>query len=294
MGFEKLMQDAKYIREKAIEVGTQEEPRELAEQRYQHIEPLFEPFSRMPDPAGYDPLIHTLSSAMAELSTKAIAHTDPNQNVAMNGTDLARMVTAGGYLDIWTGDAAIAFKANFIDRFATISGNQFAALSVMKGVLEAHRAMWRAAREDIAKIAETAIAALNNSGGYCPANWKYGLTVSSALTTLIGVGITAVTGGVWVVAAIGAAATMGNAMNDSIPPGSGHSARAIIDAMVEAINRLLTRIHEAEQQKIVPLVRGWIDAMHKSQDLMVSARPNLAGMNDRDLLGRSGLGKPNL
>ncbi|PXX53402.1 hypothetical protein DFR70_12713 [Nocardia tenerifensis] len=292
MTYDQLMQHAKEIREKAVEVGSQEEPRELAEKRYQHIEPLFEPFSRLPDPAKYDPLIFALKAAMAELNNQSVTHTDLSKDVALQGTDLARMITTGGYLDAWTGDAAIVFKANFIDRFTTISGNQFTAMSVMKGVLEAQQAMWRAARVDIDNIAHVARDALNNSGGYCPANWKYGATVLSAITTVIGVGITAVTGGVASIAAVGAAATMSNAMNDAaqLPM---NSASAIIGAMTHAIEELFTRIHDAQLQKIVPASRTWVDELHKNRDLMVSARPNLADMNDRELIGRGGMGKPN-
>lgn len=166
MTFDQLMQHAKDITDKAVELKWKElsgkgatasagnPDREAIRRSFAFIGSMFEPFSRLPDPARYDPLIADLNAAMGKLNTGSVDNTDLSKDVTLANPHLDKMITDGGYLQGWTGDAAMAFKANFIDPFKTISGNQFTVLSTLKGVLQAHREMWVKARDDIDKIAE--------------------------------------------------------------------------------------------------------------------------------------------
>ncbi|GLY36603.1 hypothetical protein Amsp01_026270 [Amycolatopsis sp. NBRC 101858] len=89
----------------------------------------------------------------------------------------------------------MAFKANFVDTFKTIAGNRFTVLSILKGVLQAHRAMWLKARDDIDKIAENTKNALDNAGGCGKNQWSFDFSVLSAVSAIGGVVIAVVTGG---------------------------------------------------------------------------------------------------
>jgi hypothetical protein len=61
--------------------------------------------------------------------------------------------------------------------------------------------------------------------------------------------------------------------------------------MKQAVDDLTRHIQEVETQEIAQKVQALTDAVGGNKDKLVAARPNLAGMNDRDLTGDSGMGK---
>lgn len=305
MTFDQLMQHAKVIKEKAVELAIKEfrqkystqsggnpDP-EAFRQHYAFIESMFEPYSRLPDPARYDPLIADLNAAMGKLNTGTGRTTELSNDVSLANPHLDKMTTDGGYLQGWTGDAAMAFKANFIDTFKTISGNQFTVLSTLKGVLQAHKEMWLKARDDIDKIAENTKNALDNAGGCGKNQWSFGFSVLSAVVAITGVAVTAATAGAGlpvVLPAIGAVASSGGAGVAGITA-SGDSVESIINSMKQAVDDLTRHIQEVETQQIAQKVRALTDAVNGNKDKIVAARPKLAGMNGRDLTGDGGMGK---
>ena len=310
MSFDQLMQHAKDITDKAVQMEGIEQAKlnaqatggqgpalpvdyDKIEQKYAFVQPLFEPFSRMPDPAGYDQLIRDLNEAMGKLNTGVANNTPLSTEVSLANPHLDKMTTDGGYLQGWTGEAAMAFKANFIDTFKTISGNQFTVLSTLKGALQAHRELWRRAREDIDKIAENTKNALDNAGGCGKNQWSFGFSVLSAVVAVGGVVVTIATAGAGaavILPAIGAAATVGSTGVAGLTA-SGDSAETIVNSMKQAVGDLTKHIQEVETQEIAAKVLALADAVRGNRDKIVSARPALAGMNDGDLTGDSGMGK---
>jgi len=300
--FDRLMQHAKEINDKAIKNSMGELAQKKGakfpgsaeydqfKQQYAFIEPMFEPFSRLPDPARYDPLLADLNAAMATLNTGSVHTTQLTNDVSLANPHLDKMTTDGGYLQGWTGDAAMAFKANFIDTFKTVSGNQFSVLSTLKGILQAHREMWLKARDDIDKIAENTKNALDNAGGCGKNQWSFGFSVVSAVVAVGGVVVAVATGGIVPLVAIGAAASAGSAGVASLTA-SGDSVDTIINSMKQAVDELTRHIQEVENQQIAEKVRALTEAVRANKDKIVAARPNLAGMNDRDLTGDSGMGR---
>ncbi|MFI6044252.1 hypothetical protein ACIA8C_21660 [Nocardia sp. NPDC051321] len=131
MSFDQLMQHAHDIVEKAAALEAKEahehgsgkasgEFPALQQPSLDFVVPMFEPFSSMPDPAHYDPLIADLSAAMGRLNSGSAPRTKLTDDVIWSNPDLDKMTTDGGYLSGWTGDSAMAFKANFIDTFKTL------------------------------------------------------------------------------------------------------------------------------------------------------------------------------
>ncbi|WP_405164383.1 hypothetical protein OG203_04495 [Nocardia sp. NBC_01499] len=299
MSFDQLMQHAKDITVKAADLMAKERSGSAGVHRPEEfmphlalLEAKFEPFSRLPDPAGYDPLIDHLNRAMEKVNTGSVAHTDLSKDIGLSNPNLDKMTSDGGYLQGWTGEGAMAFKANFVDTFKTLSGNQFTALSTMKGVLQAHQAMWLKARDDIDKIAEHTLDALDNAGGCGKNKWSFGFSVLSAVGTITGAAITIATGGATApIVAIGAAASLGSAGVASTTA-SGDSVNTIMNSMTQAIDDLTKHIQEVETQQITDRVRALIDVLNGNKVKLVAARPKLAGMNDRDLIGDSGMGSP--
>ncbi|MEA5367602.1 hypothetical protein VA596_49285 [Amycolatopsis sp., V23-08] len=302
MSFDQLMQHARDITDKAVALTAREIAQKKATQSganpdpeairrsYAFIESMFEPFSRLPDPAGYDPLIADLNAAMAKLNTGSVNNTELSSDVTFVNPHLDKMTTDGGYLQGWTGDAAMAFKANFVDTFRSIAGNQFTVLSILKGILQAHREMWLRARADIDKIAENTKNALDNAGGCGKNQWTFDFSVLSAVSAIGGVVVAVATGGVVPLAAIGALASVGGAGVAGLTA-SGDSAEAIISSMKQGVDELAKHIQEVETQQIAQRVQALTEAVHGNKDKIVSARPNLAGMSDHDLVGDGGMGK---
>jgi hypothetical protein len=301
VSFDQLMEHARDITDKAVDLTAKEiaqkkatqsganPDRNAIRQSYAFIEAMFEPFSRLPDPARYDPLIADLNAAMGKLNTGSVRTTELSNDVSLTNPHLDKMTTDGGYLQGWTGDAAMAFKANFVDTFKSIAGNQFTVLSILKGVLQAHREMWLKARDDIDKIAENTKNALDNAGGCGKNQWSFDFSVLSAVGAVGGVVVAVVTGGVVPLAAIGALASVGSAGVAGLTA-SGDSAEKIINSMKQAIDELTRHVQEVETQQIADKVRALTEAVQGNKDKLVSARPNLAGMNDRDLVGDGGMG----
>lgn len=301
MTFDQLMQHAKDIKDKAVELAIKEHDQKYAtqsgvvrdpgpfNQHYSFIESMFEPFSRMPDPSAYDPLIADLNAAMAKVNPGSVHTTELSSEVSLGNPVLDKMTTAGSYLQGWTGEAAMAFKAGFIDTFKTVAGNQFTVLSTLKGVLQAHQAMWAKARDGVDKIAENTKNALDNAGGCGKNQWTFDFSVLSAVGAVGGVFVAIATGGVVPLAAIGAVASAGSAGVAGLTA-SGDSVETIINSMKQAIDELHRHIEEVETREIADKVRALAGAVRANKDKLVSARPKLAGMNEHDLASDSGMG----
>jgi hypothetical protein len=244
------MEHARDITDKAVDLTAKEiaqkkatqsganPDRNAIRQSYAFIEAMFEPFSRLPDPARYDPLIADLNAAMGKLNKGSVRTTELSDDVSLTNPHLDKMTTDGGYLQGWTGDAAMAFKANF---------------------------------------------------GCGKNQWSFDFSVLSAVGAVGGVVVAVVTGGVVPLAAIGALASVGSAGVAGLTA-SGDSAEKIINSMKQAIDELTRHVQEVETQQIADKVRALTEAMQGNKDKLVSARPNLAGMNDRDLVGDRGMG----
>ncbi|MFC9432978.1 hypothetical protein [Nocardia sp. NPDC057030] len=260
---------------------------------YEFIEPVFDPFLRMPDPAVYDPSIQQLGDAMAKLNNRtSTIHTDLSKDVQILGGNLDHLETAGGYLDDWTGEAAIAFKANYIDRFRTIAGNHFTMLSTMRGALQAHQAMWLAARKDIDKIAHNTLDALQNYQEPTKNDWKFPFSVLAAVGTVAAAAITIVTGGATApVVGIGSAASVGNAAITYEAKVGGATPDTIIASMQKEIDSLRDHIQHVESVQIEERLWRLQDAVYQNRDSLVAARPKLADMSDGDLYGKHGMGR---
>ncbi|WP_141692094.1 hypothetical protein [Nocardia brasiliensis] len=308
--FEKLMETAKKIRAMAANESYQRDCRSggevpppdrydyYYEQVYSDIEPALEPYLRMPNPTAYDALIQRIKDAMELLNTREAAfETALTRGVHTTSDSLDRLSTAGGFLSEWTGEAAIAFKANYIDGFKTKVGYDFTALSTMKGAFEAHKAMWEAARKDIVTIAHNTMVTLQHYSEPSKNDAKFYYAVLSAIGTVSAAVITVLTGGATApIVGIGAAASIGAASESSSSSTSteatvgGSSPEAIIRSMLKEIDNLRHHIQtvEADAAKKLGLLE---DGVYKNKDKLVPARPRLADMSDRDLYGRSGMGR---
>ncbi|MFL6126063.1 hypothetical protein [Actinophytocola sp.] len=259
------------------------------------VAPLFKPFSQVPDPAGYQALIDDLSAAMHDLSSGRTDQDPIDKDPYLANPALDKIHTAGDNLQDWTGKAAMAFKAKFLDPFPSISTNQFILTAILKAALEAHKAMWESTRTDIDKIAHATMDAFDN--GCCDKNtWNVSFTVLSSIGAVGAAILTVATEGAaapLALTVIGAAAQVGATLPpDSLsdpPKGGGERALQITNSMKAAIDQLTQVVQKAESE-ITSHVQAITELVHGNNAYFVSARPALAGMPKGDLTDDSGLG----
>lgn len=264
--------------------------------KYQNCaQPLFEPFTRIPDPGSYQGLIDELHGAMSCLSHGAHM-TDPITGKSIGANeDLRAIETAADDLNDWSGAAAHAFKANFLDPFPAVASNQFLVLGVMKGAVEADQEVWKKTQADIEKIANDTLDALDNVGSCGKSDLEFTLSVASAVAAI---GAIPFTGGASVAfAAVGAASAVGGAVQKGYESvkGNGASAEQVVSSMKTAIDELTKHIREQEGQiaKAMNGYAGEVNRQNKESSPFVSARPKLAGMEGRVLTSGKGIGSHN-
>lgn len=301
MSFEELMLHASDIQFKATKHALGNEEQEAAYARngvdgyYAQVPELFKPFSQMPDPAKYQPMIDDFKHAMRGLSNGE--NNDPiNTKDAIYPANptLTEMTTAKDYLVEWTGQAARQFKEKFLDPFPALARNQFILTAVLKSALEAHQAMWASARSDIDRVAHETMDAFDN-GPCCNKNeWNVGFTVLSSVASVGSAVASVATAGATLPITLAAVAAA-TQVTAAAPPGgveekaSGETALQITDAMKRAMDRITRDIGEVEA-KISQALQSTSQLVAGNTSFFVAARPKLADMPRDGLTGDGGLG----
>lgn len=268
------------------------------EQYYANIPSLFQPFSLLPDPVAYNPMVDGLRQAMGILRVNADTKNpvDPNDQLGLAGPEFGRLASGSSILSSWNGSAAVAFKGNFLGPFNSYTQNQFVLLAVLKSAVEAHQAMWKGARDDITKIAQGTLDALENYGGCNQNTLVMTFTVLSLIASIVGapLGELPAVG----VAAIGAAFSMAATATPLVVPGSdqqsvsGDTAAQITDNMHTLMNGLTRRISQA-QDAISQNIDSTISAVVDNRSTYFEApRPALADMSTTQAETDQGLGVP--
>lgn len=304
MSWEQLMELANDIQSKAVmhAFNNQEDDPEYARNGidgyYANLPGLFTPFAGMPDPAAYQPMIEDLRTALKKLSngdnnSDPIDHVD---NIYLANPTMTKIATASDYLDEWTGQAATAFKQNFLDPFPALCRNQFILVAVLKAGLEAHQAMWQSARNDIENVAKTTADALDNAGsGWSDKNdWTFTFTVLASVAAVAAVALTPLTDGATgplAVTAVGAAAQVAAAAPPPELPdkNSGETAIQITNSMKAAMNKIVNDIH-ATESKIASALSTVNGMVSSNKAYFVAPRPGLADVHGGAETSSSGLG----
>lgn len=314
MSFNKLMQHAHSIQKKAAARANKEAEDNVKHggafnvaamtlQYFDYIPAMFEPFSKMPDPAKYYPLLADLEAAMHMVMTESTPVTALSEGIRFNDNNMYRITSDNGYLGRWSGDAAEAFTRNFLSTFDMVAGNQFTALSGVRGVLRAHQAMWKNAREDIDRIAHNTLDAFDVLDGCGKADASFAFSTASAMATVLSAIVTAVTGGatapitmISAMAALGSAGVAENSASNARGSIAGQDCASILKSMEQSINRLTETINEVETDiaRRVSNLNGQLNKYKgdNNHPILVSSRPLLTTMNDNDLIGNHGMGQP--
>jgi hypothetical protein len=304
MSFEQLMQHAQEIQAKAIAASLdehgvrpapapgrppinpmplEEEARARITASFADVPSLFEPFTMIPEPSAFDGMINDLRSAMLKLSSGHMP-TDPvTRDAFYANAALTEIDSSESYIELWTGGAADAFRTEFVNKFPATVVNQFIIGAVLRGALEAYKAIWTSAREDIDKIAHDALNALDNMD-HCGQNtWTMTFTVIASVAAVAAVPITAGTSlgalaAATTVTAVGATSQV-VAAHQVEPPKvtefKGETAEAVLREVRRSVSETIGQIQQAEQQ-IAGVVEQMRATIAQRRELFVSPRPKLA------------------
>lgn len=215
---------------------------------------IFEDFFDLPDASSFDPALENLTVAMSRLSpghvsSDPVSHQPFNENMILR--DVAKV---GRELGEWLGTAYDTFHDNFQVPFPGISHNLFIATAVLRGAVNAEKAMWYSARNDAYDIVRKAKAGTEAIGATNGAQAAFILAIIGSVVS-VGMG--------------GAAAASANAVNGIFQvAGNGAqvdwSARNETDVFKEAekaVNQVKAKITEHEQaiSKALTSVTGWLN-----------------------------------
>ncbi len=249
------------------------------------IPSLFEPFTMMPDPTAFDPLIDDLDAAMKYLSSGHL--TDPiSGRVYLENEILTRVGASESYLEEWTGAAADVFRTDFVNTFPAVVMNQFIECAVLRGALEAQKALWTNARDNIDKIAHYTVNALDNMD-HCGQNkWTMTWTIVASVAAVAAVplsggasllGAGTALGATAAVTAVGATGQV-IAAHQVTPPKEteyhGETVEVVIEQMRRGVAEAIGEIQHGEQT-IADVLRTMCTAVSRDRDLFVAPRPKL-------------------
>jgi hypothetical protein len=308
MSYEQLMDHAYAIEEKATKKAIVKHSEHLGDQGpiayssikdyrtypeyrlFSDVPGLFQPFTNLPDPSSFVPLIDDLDRAVGNLAWGQ-ATEDPihHLNYPANPV-LDKMAGAESYIENWTGKAAMDFKANFLDPFPSIEHNQFMLAAVLKAALAAHQALWQSARKNIDDIAHGTLEALDTMDDCGRNEWPIAWTVVACVAGALAAPLTG--GGSLALTAVSTAAWVTAANPPKSAPTTtygGETAEVVIQHMREAITHLTQDIQHTEQ-----VISSALSNNHaivcENRSLFVAARPALAGATAATVTGPDQMG----
>lgn len=247
---------------------------------YADIPGYFQPWSQLPDPTSFDQLIADLHQAMGLLRVDAdfTNPVEPGDDLGLARQEFQALMD-GDPMPDWTGDAAIEFKDNVLDHLRADTENQAVLIAVLKSSAEAQRRIWVEARDNITKIANSALSALDNTG--CNQNgWIMTFTVLSAVASIAAVPLTG--GASLAVTAIGAVGSIAAAAVPLVPSGSdtqtytGTTAAAITSSMEQAMTDLNNRVYQGLGSISSALDAALSTLLDNRYQAFEAARPKLA------------------
>jgi hypothetical protein len=284
LSYAQLMQHAEEIRHKAIEKyaddakGGSDSPlydqaKAYATKIFADIPQVFQPYTEIPKPESFDPMINAMGSVLDKLSTGEVAD-DPVKHVSYPANvNLTKVPGVTDAIEDWTGEAARSFKRFFVDPFPAIAKNQFLVARVVGAALDSEKDLWARAQKNIDEIAHKTLEALDKMHDCGKNDWNVAFTVAGALAALAGV---VATGGADLPFAIAEfTATTGGA---AVSTYSGETADTVIHSMRQSISDLTDKINETEY-RIWKAADATRSAVQQDRKRYVSDRPELADAN---------------
>lgn len=270
--------------------------RPAVEKEFADVPGLFKEFLGCPDPDDFAEGITTTAAVLAELAGPA------GQDDFTDGTSYPpnsafdQLDNLSGYLDSWTGEAAMTFDREYVAKLPRVLWHQFAAVAALRGALLAEQAMWAAARQDICDLLDKTDLVLDSLSEYTPEEAKLLISLVAAVVAVAAVPITGGSSAAILFAAAAAAATVTKDVI-SLPPKQqdpvirGHTPAQVIGSMRAAIKDLKKGLVDTERFICDRLTETW-DAMQKPDGTFFLPRPDLADATADNVADPAHMGHP--
>lgn len=160
----------------------------------------FEKWAALPDPQSYDPQIKALSEALdllrfgsagGSILDGKFQQTQPNHDF--------ELLASPAFLRNWSGTAADNFFDNIVTPVKRYTHSNYLIISALRASLEAHKALYAAARQDVYEIQDKYWAILNkpfaDPNAFGGGGDDIYATVGSVFTVLAAIGTIVATGG---------------------------------------------------------------------------------------------------
>lgn len=264
---------------------------------FSDIPSLFEPFTIMPTPSSFDGPIEDIDEAMKVLSLGYIANDPISGEIYRANPDLAKVGGSRSYLDTWTGAAREAFEEDFLTPFPAMVTNQFIECAVLRGALAAEQALWSAAQDNILKVVQSGINALENMD-HCGQNkWTMVWTIVASVAAVAAVPISggtslAALAAVGTVTAVGSAAQVAAAHQVQAPYPTdyhGESAEAVIGEVRAGVAHVISEIQRAEEI-VVGALNSNNEFISGQPSYFVAPQPKLANATPANVFHEDYLG----
>lgn len=173
--------------------------------------------------------------------------------------------------------------------------NHFLILCLMKGAATADQKVWERTQRDIERIAIDALHAIDNVLSSGSNDIKFTLSVIATVVSITAIPLTA--GASAVVAGLGAVGSAAGtaAQLPQYVSGSGGSPESIVQAMEDAIEKLTSQIRD-KQSEIAKMLYAYVGEVSQGKGdpptPYLLKRPNLAGMEGKELITSEGIGTP--
>jgi hypothetical protein len=267
--------------------------------KYADVPHMFVPYFDMPDPAALASYGDTVRGVAQRLN---YGQSDVKQGITAN-PQLGAIDEVGGLIKDWYGEAAIEFRKNFLDRWKPITSNQFQLAVVLMCAAQAESAIWTNARQNVTKIADNAVSAMDvlSQHQFCgngDGKLGFSLTVLSSIGAVAGATLAEVGSGgtaTLALAIVAEVASSAGAYPYKQPEKgtlSGSSPSMVLKNVQDALDKLKQQIIEGEGHvKEATHSALEIVTSKSSSKLVVAPRPELANATAKTILDRKrGLG----
>lgn len=269
----------------------------FAQEEFQGLAKVFEPFLDLPDPAALDAMYNDLHKVVEALASGTSGSDDPVHgeriaaNLEMTKIGMVQQVTLA-----WTGGAAKQFYTQIAEPWDAITTNQFNLVAVLTGAIAAEKALWQECRQNVDDLAHLAIEAFEGLDGDNQVAFEVLLLTVAA--SVFSIGTMYATGGTALVSLAMAGATAQVAATAVDKFSKEETPRVVFDAQTPAA--LAEQVRQALYQLMYIVIRKEqeiADAMTTTSAFVaakqpehVFPRPLLADQTRGSVLSEQGLG----
>ncbi|WP_030435533.1 hypothetical protein [Actinoplanes subtropicus] len=267
--------------------------------KYAHVPHMFVPYFGMPDPAALTSYGDTVRGVAQRLN---YGQSDIEKHGITANPQLGAIDEVFGLVKDWYGEAAIEFRKNFLDKWKPISSNQFQLAVALMCAAQAESAIWKNARENVTKIADNAVSAMDalthhHLCGNGDGKLGFNLTVLSSIGAIAAASLAEVgsfgTATPLAIAIVAEVASSAGAYPYKQPEQgglSGGNPSEVLKNVQNALDKLKRDILEGESH-IKEAMDSNVVLIRANSDLVIARRPQLANATARTIRDpRLGLG----